>query len=244
MKMHKISKISFVVFLLGCFLTNPAKPDDRGFLQIAKPAEARRARGGIAESMEQGIMLNLGLGLNGCTDRLCHDVLPMVDLQLAAIFRFKKNFGIGLHMGFLFGHPKDEVRTYLSDLGRTTFDSFWLFVIAPEFRLFLPHDNLDFWVGVLPGYARWMADGVFIDPRNSFDASMNGFVIGYGGGVDYYFTEMIALGAAGYFYHPHFEELCYKEGRVKTCYDLDRWHRHDIGMWWTVGFKFTAFFGF
>lgn len=233
------------VVFLGCFFLLPPLQGSSEKTLGVKTAEARRRqRTPPVHRRDRGMMLNMDLGINGCTDRLCHDILPMLNLRFSAVFRFERYFGAGMHMGFLFGHPKDNRRRYLVDFDeRATFDSFWLLVIAPEFRLFLPHGNWDFWGALVPGFARWMGEAYY-GPRDWFDASMNGFVMGWGFGADYYVHPMIALGATAYFYHPHFDELCLKEGRVKACYDMSKWDRHDIGMWWSVGFRFTLFFGF
>jgi hypothetical protein len=232
------------VFFLGCFLLSVGGKNGTP-LSLGNTAAARSVRRNVLYPRERGMLFNLGLGVNGCSDRLCHDVSPMIDLRLAAIFRFMRYYGVGLHMGFLFGYPDDTHRHYLSAFGEASeFDEFWLLVIAPEFRLFLPRGNWDLWAGILPGYARWISHGDFHPSGDGFDAYMNGFVMGWGVGADYFLHRMFALGAAAYFYHPFFDEVCAEVRSYEQCGDIDRWDRHDIGMWWSIGLRFTVFLGF
>jgi hypothetical protein len=234
-----MKKLTLISVFAAALLAAPTGRLDSP-LQIGAVCEAQREG---PSARRRGFMLNLDLGVGGCSDRLCHDVMVNVDLRLGALFRFMDYYGVGLHMAFLFGQPRDTTRDYLDALRDSPqeFDAFWTLVVAPEFRLFLPMGDWELWAGLVPGYARWMAHGDFYDPNRGFDASMDGFVFGWGVGGDYYVHPNVGLGLTFHMYHPIFDSVCDEVGNNQECRDIGDWERHDVGLWWSFAFRVTAF---
>ena len=140
----------------------------------------------------------------------------------------------GLHMGFLFQDP-DYDEFWFND---TDVDTLWTYILGAEARGILPFKQVDFWMGIVMGYSRWMVDGDW--GGDEFDAWMNGFVFGWGFGADYYLFPSIALGLTFYLYKPIYDKLCYESDRHDDdCDELTSRQEDNIGVWWSFGFTFT-----
>jgi hypothetical protein len=235
--------LGVVIFGLGAWspspTTEPAPWDSTASAHHTK--NAKRSRVG-------GFLLKGGLGVNGCSDRMCHDMFPLLHLRFGAYYRIIKYFGLGIHMAFLFNHPDDENRAdavFMPDDAH--FDTFWKLVIGPEFRGIFPPGQWDFWLSLVLGYAKWGGDGEVPHPSGpgiaDYNAWMHGFVLGWGVGFDYFIHKNMAVGADFYLYQSWFNDYCDEILGTTDCRDLSDWDRYDIGLWWSIGFVFTAWFG-
>lgn len=207
-------------------------------------AQARRYR--PEKSREQGFMFKFGFPMvAGCTDFLCHEIDPIISFRTGVYFRFMHYLAVGFHLTPMFGLPKkDNVHPLVYDPERTVqYDIFWNFVIGPEFRYIFPLKQWDFWAGVLLGFARWGAVGEQVEPtpEPDWEGWMNGFVIGWGLGADYYITKNFAIGADFYIYVPAFDHACTDDGTTRICGDMTKMQRYDVGFWWSIGLLATFF---
>lgn len=209
----------------------------------ARNADARRSRA-------NGFVLKAALGVDGCTNRLCRDVYPLLSTRIGAYYRFLRYLAVGLHLGFLSSHPDDNlvidmplVRPYEPNV-----DRFWKLVVGLEARGIVPIKRFDLWASILIGYSMWGATGEVEDPfqpdrDTDWDGWMHGVLLGWGFGLDFFFHKNMAVGAEFYFYKSWFLEYCNDVLGYTTCRDTSEFQRLDIGLWWSVAFVFTAWFG-
>ena len=195
---------------------------------------------------EMGLMMGMGFGATGCTDRWCRDVKPMVGLNISGLFRFFPFAAAGLHMAFLFQHPKDK-----GGLDRLTS---WSMIIGPEARGILPLDflqkslpKLDIWMSLVLGYERDGADGSGTVMGETITSKywMHAFSLGWGFGADYFITDNIAAGLIFRLYKPWHTKVCSKStGYSKTCSDVESEQRDNVGIHWWIGGSFMYFLPF
>lgn len=188
-----------------------------------------------------GLMIGLGLGVNGCTDTLCSAAEPLMDLKLHVLARLGRYFAAGLQMAFLFNYKADVSKNGIENDTR----AFWSLLLAAEARLVLPYRNADFWLGALMGYYRWMYQYTYSDSNGSSDVTdyFNAFVLGGGLGFDYFVHRRFLIGFSFYLYKPIAREVCVdKEMQRGELCSSDR--KNDIGIWWSLGITFTYYLPF
>lgn len=243
MKPKRLAAVAIgVAVALGIFawgaLPPPFQPDSRAW---ESTAHARRPN--AMRSRENGFLLKGGVGVDGCTDRWCDEMYPLLYLRVGAYYQFLKYMAAGVHLAFTFAHPEKNNE----DAARVHLDTFWSLVVGPEFRGILPIKKLDLWAGIMVGYSRWAGVGEQYQPGPdrivNWEGWMHGFVLGWGWGLDYYLHPNMAVGAEIYFYKAWYDDVCVEVMGSTDCSDLSNWDRYDIGLWWSVGFVFTGWFG-
>ena len=244
MKMKRLVAAILGVVIFGLGAWSPSTSTTNRPAPWDSVAEARR-RPNAMRSRENGFLLKGGLGVNGCTDRWCHEVYPMLYLRFGAYYQFLKYMAAGVHLAFLFNVMEDDNQ---HDLTGALLDTFWNLVIGPEFKGIIPFGKFDLWGSVIFGYSRWGGSGEVPHPTDpqrvvDYDGWMHGFVLGWGFGMDYFLHPNMGIGFETYFYKPWYGDYCDEILGTSDCVDLSNWDRYDIGLWWSIGFVFTAWFG-
>ena len=198
----------------------------------SSPGAAAPGAPGMA-SRDQGLMLRLGGGVDGCTDDWCDHIDPMVGLRLVALYRIMKYVAAGLHTAFLFGDPDSNYA-----------DRAWNLYIGAEGRGIYPYKQFELWGAFSLGYSRFMATREECAMGVCGDGQwwMNAFAVGFGFGADYYFTRSIAAGLSFYLYKPWPDQLCTDTSISDTdCNDMSKDDLDDIGIIWSISAVVTLF---
>jgi hypothetical protein len=188
----------------------------------------------VDSGRETGLMLRVGVGLDGCTDDWCDDIDPSVNVRFVGLYRFLKHVAVGVHMAFLFGNPDSNVG-----------DHAWNLFLGLEGRGILPLKQIDLWGALSLGWNRSMTSGdMFIPGLGNIDARtwMNAVALGFGFGGDYFITPNIAVGLNFYLYKPWPQEGCLDTELSDTnCVELEEDTKDDIGIIWSINAMFTYF---
>lgn len=208
--------------------TATAQAPPGGVQPVAETAAPR-----VISKRDKGLMLRLGLGLDGCTDDWCDNVDPSVNVRFVALYRVMKYFSAGLHMAFLFGDPDHSYA-----------DRVWNLFIGAEGRGMFPYGQFDFWVAVALGYNRTMGKGDICVPMLGCAEGhswMNAFALGFGFGADYFITKNMAVGLAFYLYKPWPDEICGEINNSRDCSEMTQDDLDNIGIIWSINAMFTFF---
>ena len=200
--------------------------------------EAHAAADGTASSepiKKTGLVFALDVGVNGCTGDWYGQYGPSAQLKIFTMYRIVPFFAAGLQLGFFFrsvDNPYVEMP--------------WALVVAPELRGILPLSkftqkvDLDIWISLSPGYSREMASGHVEKTGAKISSWSEGFVLGWGAGLDYFFTSFFGLGLNLKMYRSWYGSVCLDAGSTK-CQDLNQASKDAIGIVWAVGAGFTFF---
>jgi len=214
--------------ILTSFTSNTAAqapPGGTGAPAAGAPVQAGRSN---------GLMLRLGIGLDGCTDDWCDDVDPSASVRLVALYRIMKYVAAGVHMAFLFGEP--EV---------SSVDMVWNLFLGAEARGIFPYKQIDLWTGLALGWNRTMISGEICLPLLGCAEGKtwaNAVALGFGFGGDYYITKNIAVGLTFYLYKPWPQVGCGEfDNADSDCDDLTDEDKRRIGIIWSVNAMFIYY---
>ncbi len=232
--MKKLVTVASLAALILTSYISPAAAQGHdptaGAPAAAAPAAATPARSG----RDKGLMLRVGIGVDGCTDDFCDDIDPMVAVRLVVLYRLLKYVAAGVHTAFLFGDP---------DTGLA--DRAWNLFLGVEGRGILPYKQFDFWLGLALGFNRTMLGGdQFIPGFGVVDGRywQNAFGLGFGFGGDYFITKNIGVGLNFYMYKAFPQRACFDTDVSDTdCGDLSESVKDDIGIIWSVNAMFTYY---
>jgi hypothetical protein len=174
-------------------------------------------------------MTRLGFGVNGCTDRWCEEVDPMVFVRLQGLYRIMEFVAAGLHANFMLQDPDEVLHP---DIDRMT-----LMVFGAEARGIFPYKQLDAWSGLTIGYG-------LAGELNGGDAESwtHGLVLGWSLGADYYVTDHLGLGLGLQIYKPFFYRRCEDREGSSGCESLNSSEREKVGIWWVLGLDLVYHF--
>ncbi len=205
-------------------------------LLSALPALAQGGgpKGAVAgKERDRGLMLRVGIGLDGCTDDWCDHIDPSVALRTVALYRVMKYFAAGMHVAFLFGNPDSSY----ADRALSLF-------VGAEGRGIFPWRRLDAWVSLALGYNRSMLAGEVCTLIGCVDYSGwdDAIALGFGTGADFFITRSIAVGAGFYMYKPWPRRGCTEVDGDTSCREPSADDMDRVGVIWSITAMFTYFF--
>jgi len=220
-------------------LHQQAPPPSAPSVYTGPPSSSATGSAEGSFSRDMGLQLGLGFGVSDCTDDWCDNLHPLVGLPLTGLLRFASFLGVGVHMAFLFYHPKDKD-------GADSVIS-WDLIVGPELTGMLPLDkldqslpNLDIWTSFMFGYNRSAVD-VIVDRAEDFtyNSWIHSPVLGWGIGANYFFSKNVAAGLSFRLYKPWPKKGCAKSSAwdSKECYDYNSEDREGVGIYWWAGFS-------
>ncbi len=208
----------------------------------AAQSDSTPPTGKQAGPRNRGLMITGAFGVTGCYNDACSsaDADPLVGFETTALIRFHRNLAAGATLAFGFGLPDDE--------SNISTKAFWSMVIGPDFRGILPvlNDRLEIWGNFVMGYGRsaWDFDATVLGRTYKTKTWANSFAVGWGGGVNFFLTENIAMGASISHYRMFPRKACGKSGNLTECDKLTSNERKFFLGWWGLMGVFTYFLPF
>ena len=171
-------------------------------------------------------MLKLGLGIQGCTKDCAKFFDPNMYQRLSALLRIGAWFATGLHfVGIIqMGTDSEGERLMAQHL-----------LVGPEVRGIYRFRQLEVWSGLFIGYVHHQTK--MWDMGTPQKSTLTGFALGWGLGLDYYFTRIVALGINLWIYKPVYRKLCINDECTSAI------SNKGVGIHWSVGPTLTIYLG-
>ncbi len=161
---------------------------------------------------DQALLFEGGLGINACFGEVCDEGGPWVGVDLAAMYRMHRHFGVGIN--FHYGRFEPE-----------KLDTQYYYVLNFEGRGILPiGSRMNLFAGVNFGYVTTYSDGFFESEDKFLIFRATGPTFGAGAGVSFRVTERLHLGVHGRVWFPIWSDACFYEadgGECREPQDLD-----------------------